>query len=104
MARSDGRAPDQLRPVRITPNFLDHAEGSALIEVGKTRVLCAASVEDAQPPHLQHTEQGWITAEYAMLPGSTSPRKSRNCEGSTTSACARRSAIGESPSYMKLAM
>ncbi len=77
MARSDGRAPDQLRPVRITPNFLDHAEGSALIEVGKTRVLCAASVEDAQPPHLQHTEQGWITAEYAMLPRATHTRTPR---------------------------
>src|SRR5918911_2150662 len=77
MARTDGRAPDQLRPVRITPHFLDHAEGSALIEVGKTRVLCAVSVEDAQPPHLQHTEQGWITAEYAMLPRSTHTRTPR---------------------------
>jgi ribonuclease PH len=79
MTRSDGRAPDQLRPVRITPNYLDHAEGSALIEVGKTRVLCAASVEESQPPHLLGTEQGWITAEYAMLPRSThvrSPRES----------------------------
>jgi ribonuclease PH len=66
-----------LRPVRITPGFLDHAEGSALIEFGKTRVLCAASVEEEQPPHLRNTEQGWITAEYAMLPRSTHTRTPR---------------------------
>ncbi|MGH2352275.1 MAG: ribonuclease PH, partial [Chloroflexota bacterium] len=77
MARNDGRQPDQLRPVRITPNYLDHAEGSALIEVGKTRVLCAASIEESQPPHLKNTDQGWITAEYAMLPRSTHTRSPR---------------------------
>ena len=77
MARVDGRAPDQLRSTRITPGFLDHAEGSALIEVGKTRVLCAVSIEDAQPPHLQNTEKGWITAEYAMLPRATHTRTPR---------------------------
>jgi ribonuclease PH len=77
MARSDGRAPDQLRPVRILPHYLDHAEGSALIECGKTRVLCAVSVEDSQPPHLLGTDQGWITAEYAMLPRSTHTRSPR---------------------------
>jgi ribonuclease PH len=77
MARSDGRQPDELRPVRITPGFLDHAEGSALIEVGRTRVLCAVSVEESQPPFLKGTEQGWITAEYAMLPRSTHTRSQR---------------------------
>ncbi|HEX2515508.1 MAG TPA: ribonuclease PH [Chloroflexota bacterium] len=77
MARIDGREAPQLRPVQITPHYLDHAEGSALIEVGKTRVLCAASVEETQPPHLQRTEQGWITAEYAMLPRSTHTRSAR---------------------------
>ncbi len=77
MARPDGRMPEDLRPVRITPHYLDHAEGSALIEVGKTRVLCAVSVEETQPPHLQRTEQGWITAEYAMLPRSTHTRSPR---------------------------
>ncbi|MBI3970270.1 MAG: ribonuclease PH [Chloroflexi bacterium] len=77
MARIDGRLPDELRPVRIIPNFLEHAEGSALIEAGKTRVLCAASVEESQPPHLKGTEQGWITAEYAMLPRSTHTRSPR---------------------------
>jgi ribonuclease PH len=77
MARSDGRRPAELRPVRITPQYLDFAEGSALIEVGKTRVLCAASVEEQQPPHLLRTDQGWITAEYAMLPRATNTRSPR---------------------------
>jgi ribonuclease PH len=63
--------------VNVTPHYLDHAEGSALIECGKTRVLCAASVEETQPPHLQNTDQGWITAEYAMLPRSTHTRTPR---------------------------
>jgi len=67
--RTDNRAPDELRTVKITPGFLAHAEGSALIEMGSTRVICAASVEDKLPPHLrsQRTE-GWVTAEYGMLP------------------------------------
>jgi ribonuclease PH len=77
MARNDGRAPDQLRPVRLTPNYLDHAEGSVLVEAGKTRVLCAVSVEDSQPPFLKNTDQGWITAEYSMLPRSTHTRSPR---------------------------
>jgi ribonuclease PH len=77
-ARTDDRAADELRPVRITPGFLPNAEGSALIEMGNTRVICAASVEDKLPPHLrgQRTE-GWVTAEYAMLPRSTETRTSR---------------------------
>src|SRR5437899_12927837 len=75
--RGDGRANDQLRLVTITPGYLDHAEGSALIEFGKTRVLCAATLEDDQPPFLKHTNQGWITAEYAMLPRSTHTRTPR---------------------------
>jgi ribonuclease PH len=77
MARNDGRRPDELRPVEITPHYLDHAEGSALIQVGKTRVLCAVSVEETQPPHLMNTEQGWVTAEYAMLPRATHTRSPR---------------------------
>jgi ribonuclease PH len=77
MARADGRAPDQLREIRMTPNYLDHAEGSVLIEAGKTRVLCAVSIEESQPPHLKGTDQGWITAEYAMLPRSTHTRSAR---------------------------
>jgi len=77
-ARTDDRATDELRTVRITPGFLPNAEGSALIEMGNTRVICAASVEDKLPPHLrgQRTE-GWVTAEYSMLPRSTETRTSR---------------------------
>src|SRR2546428_14177855 len=76
--RTDARAPDDLRQVRITPCFLANAEGSALIEMGDTRVVCAASVEDKLPPHLrsQRTE-GWVTAEYGMLPRSTHTRTPR---------------------------
>ena len=61
--RSDGRAPDQMRPVIITPNFTKHAEGSALIDVGDTRVICTASVQEKVPPFLYKTGKGWITAE-----------------------------------------
>src|SRR5260370_6547552 len=77
-ARTDSRASDELRPVRITPGYLPNAEGSALIEMGNTRVICAASVEDKLPPHLrgQRTE-GWVTAEYGMLPRSTHSRSNR---------------------------
>ena len=76
--RTDNRAADELRSVKITPGFVNNAEGSALIEMGNTRVICAASVEDKLPPHLrgQRTE-GWITAEYGMLPRSTHTRTSR---------------------------
>ena len=76
--RTDNRGPDELRPVTITPNFLANAEGSALIEMGNTRVICAASVEEKLPPHLrsQRTE-GWVTAEYGMLPRSTHTRTAR---------------------------
>ena len=75
--RSDGRAPDQMRPVVITPNFTKHAEGSALIDVGDTRVICTASVQEKVPPFLYKTGRGWITAEYGMLPRATSERTER---------------------------
>ncbi len=76
--RTDNRAPDQLRPVKITPGFLANAEGSALIEMGNTRVICAASVEDKLPPHLRNQRtEGWVTAEYGMLPRSTHTRTAR---------------------------
>ncbi len=75
--RSDGREPDQLRPTRITPDYLVTAEGSVLIEAGNTRVLCAASVEDTVPGFLRGTGKGWITAEYAMLPRATVTRTAR---------------------------
>ena len=76
-ARTDGRAPDELRPVRITPGFLPYAEGSVLIEMGNTRVVCAASLEDRVPPFLRNQGQGWLTAEYAMLPRATQTRTAR---------------------------
>ena len=77
--RSDNRAPDQMRPVNIVPNYISTAEGSALIEVGNTRVICTASVEETVPAFLRNTGKGWVTAEYGMLPRSTltrSPRES----------------------------
>ena len=77
MTRSDGRAPGQLRETRMTPGFLVHAEGSVLIEVGRTRVVCTASVEDRVPPFLRNTGRGWVTAEYGMLPRATSTRTQR---------------------------
>src|SRR5678816_3259320 len=75
--RTDGRALDQLRAVKITPDYLPYAEGSVLIEMGLTRVICSASVDDRVPPFLRNTGQGWVTAEYAMLPRSTQQRKPR---------------------------
>jgi ribonuclease PH len=75
--RPGGRAADQLRPVRITRNFTIHAEGSVLIEFGGTRVLCTASVEDRVPPHKRGSGEGWVTAEYGMLPRATHTRGDR---------------------------
>jgi ribonuclease PH len=77
MIRTDGRAPSDLRPTAITPGFLAHAEGSVLIEVGRTRVICSASVEDRVPPFLRNTGKGWVTAEYGMLPRATNTRTQR---------------------------
>jgi len=77
MPRVDGRANDQLRPVRLTVDYLDFAEGSALIEMGATRVLCAATVEERIPAFLEGRGQGWITAEYSMLPRATQSRTAR---------------------------
>ena len=77
MARSDGRATDALRPVTIEPHVNIHAEGSALIAVGQTRVLCTASVSESVPPFLVGRGQGWVTAEYAMLPRATNTRSER---------------------------
>ncbi len=75
--RHDGRAADQLRPVIVRPDFIRHAEGSVLIEVGDTRVVCTASLEERVPPFLQKSGKGWVTAEYGMLPRSTSERSAR---------------------------
>lgn len=75
--RIDKRRPDQMRPVRITTDYLMTAEGSALIEVGNTRVLCAASIEETVPSFLRGSGRGWVTAEYSMLPRATSSRTPR---------------------------
>jgi ribonuclease PH len=77
MTRLDARAADELRPTRITPGYLAHPEGSVLIEVGKTKVICTASTEDKVPPFLRGTGKGWVTAEYGMLPRSTNTRMQR---------------------------
>jgi len=78
LRRSDGRGPEMLRPVKITRHYMKHAEGSVLMEMGDTKVICSASVEDRVPPFLRNTGKGWITAEYAMLPRSTHTRTSRD--------------------------
>ena len=75
--RPSGRKPDQLRAVRLTRGYTRHAEGSVLVEFGDTRVLCTASVLDRQPPHLKGLPQGWVTAEYGMLPRATNTRGDR---------------------------
>ena len=75
--RQDGRMPGDKRPTKITTGYTDWAEGSVLIETGKTRVLCTATVEDTVPPHLRGKGKGWVTAEYAMLPRSTHQRTQR---------------------------
>ena len=75
--RADGRLPEQLRPTRIAPNYLVHAEGSVHVEAGRTRVICTASVEDRVPPFRRNTGRGWVTAEYGMLPRATTTRMQR---------------------------
>src|ERR1051325_9620392 len=78
--RSDGRLEEQLRPTRITPNNLMHAEGSVLVESGKTKVICTASVEDRVPPFRRNSGKGWVTAEYGMLPRATTTRTQREAQ------------------------
>ena len=75
--RSDNRSPDQMRPVNITPNFINTAEGSVLIEVGNTRVICTASVDESVPLFMRNSGRGWISSEYSMLPRSTLTRTPR---------------------------
>src|SRR3954452_1735797 len=75
--RSDNRAPDQMRPVNIIPDYIATAEGSALIEVGNTRVICTASIEETVPSFLRNSGRGWVSAEYGMLPRATLTRSPR---------------------------
>lgn len=75
--RRTARAADALRPVRITPHFLPHADGSVLIEAGNTKIICTATIDESVPPFLRGKNQGWVTAEYGMLPASTASRMRR---------------------------
>src|SRR5262249_57558419 len=75
--RADGRAADQMRPLKITPDFISTAEGSVLIELGKTRVICTATVDDGVPGFLKGAGKGWVTSEYGMLPRATEERTAR---------------------------
>ena len=77
MSRVDGRVPAELRPLKFQRRYLNHAEGSCLVQLGQTHVLCAATVEERVPNFLKGKGQGWVTAEYAMLPRSTTERVSR---------------------------
>jgi ribonuclease PH len=81
MTRFEGRRPEELRPLKITPNYLPAAEGSALINLGRTWVICTATVEDRVPPFLLNAGQGWVTAEYDMLPRATHTRRPRAVRG-----------------------
>lgn len=78
MTRADGRTAEQIRPIHLVPGFLPYAEGSVLIELGRTRVVCAASVEETVPPFLRGSGTGWVTAEYRMLPRATQVRTPRD--------------------------
>ncbi len=75
--RADGRAPDEIRPVKIIPGYLKFPQGSCLVQAGDTKVICTAMVEDKVPPFMKGTGAGWITAEYSMLPGATATRTAR---------------------------
>ncbi len=86
MKRVDGRSYDELRPVSITPGYQSFAEGSVLIEQGKTRLVCSVSVEDRVPPFLKGSGSGWITAEYAMLPRATTRSAQRISQGRSSAA------------------
>src|SRR3989338_5288527 len=85
LTRTDKRAADELRPVKLTPDFIPTAEGSVLIEVGSTRVICTATVEDSVPGFVKGSGRGWITAEYSMLPRATQQRTPRDSNRGRTS-------------------
>ena len=108
--RPSGRAPDQMRELRFEPGFTRHAEGACLVSFGDTRVLCTASVEDKVPPFLRGKGEGWVTAEYGMLPRATGDRTQREAArgqqggrtleiqrliGRSLRACVDRGALGE---------
>jgi len=81
LSRIDSRENNELRPVKFTRDYLMHPQGAVLVEMGNTKVICTATVEEKVPSFLKGSEQGWVTAEYGMLPGSTGSRKNRNTKG-----------------------
>jgi ribonuclease PH len=87
--RIDGRKPGELRPVKITRNFIKHAEGSVLIEVGDTKVICTATLEESVPPFMKNKGKGWLTAEYAMIPRSSGQRIRRESSAGKVARSAR---------------
>src|ERR687891_1816769 len=87
--RADGRVPNQLRPVKIVPDYLKFAEGSVLIRVGETRVLCAATIEDRVPGWMRGKGRGWVTAEYSMLPRAGTERSQREASRGSIGGGAR---------------
>jgi len=89
--RPSNRRPEQLRPVRITRRYTRHAEGSVLVEFGETKVLCTVSVEEKVPPFLKGKGQGWVTAEYGMLPRSTTRAPTARPRAASSPAARRRS-------------
>ena len=91
MQRPDGRTPGAMRPVKITTDYTMYAEGSVLIEMGNTKVICTASVEDKVPPFLEGKGLGWVTAEYAMLPAPQTRAKSATSKTSSWTAARARS-------------
>ncbi len=96
MARADGRRPDELRPLKITKDFMKNSGGSCLVECGNTRLLVTANASFCVPPFLTGTERGWLTAEYAMLPGSTQTRKQRERQKSDSRSIEIQRLIGRS--------
>src|SRR5579884_285877 len=93
MPRRDGRAPDELRPLVLTRRYVKYAEGSVLVELGDTRVVCTASVEEKVPPFRRGTGQGWVTAEYGMLPRSTRERSPRDATTGRVGGASRKSSV-----------
>ena len=100
LGRIDGRRRDQIRPVKVTRNFTKHAEGSVLIEMGDTKVICTASVEEKVPPFLKGKGTGWVTAEYAMLPRATHDRSPRESVNSTARSNPMRGSFTDSVPFI----
>lgn len=104
VVRPSGRTPEQIRPVRITKNFTCYAEGSVLIEMGNTKVICTASVEEKVPGWMKDENRGWVTAEYGMLPRATGTRTDREAVKGKQSGRTQeiQRLIGRSPEFQRI--